>query len=117
MDDRAGALGGKLRNLFTKEEIVLCTYSAMYASNDFGGINKIYLLKHRSISSIKMKIMNIASMLDENGIRRFNYDSVPPLTGLTTGQTGRRTNWNIVATLYPLLKEDFLKKCNMIVGN
>lgn len=61
--------------------------------------------------------MNIASMLDENGIRRFNYDSVPPLTGLTTGQTGRRTNWNIVATLYPLSKEDFLKKCNMIVGN
>lgn len=102
-------------NLFTKEEIVLCTYSAMYDSNDFGGINKICLLQQRSISSIKLKIMNIASMLDENEVRRFNYSSVSPLTGLTTGQTGRRTNWDIVTTLYPLPKEDFLKKCNIII--
>lgn len=107
-----------MRNsLFTKDEIVLCTYSAMYDSNDFGGIDKIQLLEHRSISSIKMKIKNIASMLDENGVRRFNYDSVSPLTGLPTGRTGRRTNWDIVTTLYLLSKENFLKKCNTIVGN
>lgn len=105
-----------MRNLFTREEIVLCTYAAMYNANDFGGIDKIYLLQHRSISSIKMKIMNIASMLDENGIHRFNYDSVPPLTGLTTGQTGRRTNWDIVESLYSLPKDDFKKKCTDIIG-
>lgn len=104
-----------MRNLFTIEEIVLCTYAAMYDSDDFGGIDKIYLLQHRSISSIKMKIMNIASMLDENGIQRFNYNYVPPLTGLTTGQTGRRTNWDIVELLYSLPKEEFLKRCMDIV--
>lgn len=106
-----------MRNLFTKDEIVLCTYSAMYDADDFGGINEIYTLQHRSISSIKMKIMNIASMLDENSIRRFNYNSVPPLTGLTTGQSGRRTNWDIVETLYSLPKEEFLKRCKTILGN
>ena len=101
--------------LYTKEEIILCTYAAMYSANDFGGINKIHLLQNRSISSIKMKIMNIASMLDENGIKRFNYDSVPPLTGLTTGQSGRRTNWDVVRTLYSLEKSNFLQKCMEII--
>ena len=64
------------RNLFTYEEIVLCTYAAMYNANDFGGIEKIYDITNRSINSIKMKIMNIASMLDEEGIERFNYNII-----------------------------------------
>jgi hypothetical protein len=89
----------------------------MYDLADFGGIDEIYSLQHRSISSIKMKIMNIASMLDENGIKRFNYNRVPPLTGLTTGESGRRTNWDIVETIYSLPKEEFLKKCKIIIGN
>ncbi len=97
-----------MRNLFTKDEIILCTYAAMYGVEDFGGIDEIYSLQHRSISSIKMKIMNIASMLDENGIKRFNYDRVPPLTGLTTGKRGRRTNWDLVSTLYAIDKNEFL---------
>ena len=101
--------------LYTKEEVILCTYAAMYDANDFGGINKIHLLHNRSLSSIKMKIMNIASMLDENGIKRFNYNRVPPLTGLTTGESGRRTNWNIVSTLYGIDKNEFLLKCKTII--
>ena len=102
--------------LYTKEEVILCTYAAMYDVDDFGGINQIHLLHNRSLSSIKMKIMNIASMLDENGIR-FNDNKVSPLTGLPTGKRGRRTNWDIVETIYSLPKEEFLKKCKIIIGN
>lgn len=102
------------RNLFTYDEIVLCTYAAMYNENDFGGIEKIYNITNRSRSSIKMKIMNIASMLDEEGIKRFNYNRIFPLTGLTTGETGRRTNWDIVSSLYTLPKNEFLTKCKGI---
>ena len=102
------------RNLFTYEEIVLCTYAAMYNANDFGGIEKIYDITNRSINSIKMKIMNIASMLDEEGIERFNYNIISPLTGLPTGETGRRTNWDIVSSLCTLPKNEFLTKCKGI---
>lgn len=103
------------RNLYTPDEITLCTYSAIYDANDFGGILKINFLKNRSIDSIKMKIQNIAEMLDEEGIKRFNYGEISPLTGLPNGQTGRRTNWELVKKLYPLNKNDFLKKCKTIL--
>lgn len=102
-------------HLYTEDEVILCTYAAMYSENDFGGINKIKLLQHRSISSIKMKIKNIASMLDENGIKRFTYDSISPLTGLPTGRTGRRTNWEIVSKICKLEKNVFLQKCKEIL--
>lgn len=102
-----------MRKLYTKEEIILCTYAAIYDANDFGGINKIQSLEDRSIASIKMKIENIASMLDENGIQRFN--TVSPLTGLPAGEIGRRTNWDIVSTLYNLKKTEFLEMCLAIV--
>lgn len=100
---------------YTIEEITLCTYAALYNDDDFGGIAAIAALTHRSIDSIKMKIQNIAAMLDENHIERFTYDTVQPLTGLPAGQTGRRTNWNIVCTLYPLDRNIFLQRCMEIV--
>lgn len=102
-------------HLYTEEEVILCTYAAMYSVNDFGGINKIQSLQNRSLDSIKMKIMNIASMLDENGIKRFTYDSISPLTGLPTGCTGRRTNWEIVSKIYRLERNIFLQKCEEIL--
>ena len=102
-------------HLYTEEEVILCTYAAMYSVNDFGGINKIQSLQNRSLDSIKMKIMNIASMLDENKIERFNYDSVFPLTGLSTGRTGRKTNWNIVSKIYKLERNIFLQRCKEIL--
>lgn len=101
--------------LYTKDEVVLCAYAAMYNAADFGGINKISKLKERSIDSIKMKIQNIASMLDEEKVKRYNYDKISPLTGLTTGESGRKTNWNIVKELYPLSQADFLSMCKKIV--
>lgn len=104
-----------MRKLFTKDEIILCTYAAIFDENDFGGISKIHNLTDRSFSSIKMKIQNIASMLDEEKIKRYNYDKVKALTGKTTGESGRRTNWNIVKLYIDKPKDVFLKECNEIL--
>ncbi|MBR4916406.1 MAG: hypothetical protein IKZ45_04925 [Fibrobacter sp.] len=54
-------------------------------------------------------------MLDERNILRHN--NITPLTGKTTGEKGRKTNWNVVEPLYPLKQEDFLKKCKAIIKN
>ena len=54
------------RNLFTKEEIILCTYISRFGKKEFDEEN-ISKLKNRSVSSIKMKVQNIAAMLDEEG--------------------------------------------------
>ncbi len=59
------------RNLFTKDEITLCTYLARFGKREFDE-NDIQKLKSRSISSIKMKVQNIASMLDEEGFETNN---------------------------------------------
>jgi hypothetical protein len=77
------------RKSFTRDEIVLCIYAARY---DIGGIDAIHALTQRSRSSIRMKIQNIVAMCDEEGITR-NLDQ-NALTGLPTGEIGRRTNWN-----------------------
>lgn len=105
---------------YTTEEITLCTYAAMYDSDDFGGDNAIRKLHSRpteqhSMASIKMKIKNIASMLDERDIPRYNR--ITPLTGKPTGENGRTTNWNIVQHLYCLEREAFKKKCMAIIEN
>lgn len=101
------------RKLYTENEIILCTYSAIYDADDFGGIFEIGKLTNRSTDSIKMKIQNIAAMLDEAGIQRFNR--VPKLTGLSTGQSGRKTNWDIVKNIHKLPKGEFLRKCKSLV--
>ena len=103
---------------YTAEEVTLCTYAAMYNSADFGGNAAIRNLQHtpaekHSMKSIIMKIENIASMLDERKILRYN--NITPLSGKTTGEKGRKTHWNVVEPLYPLKQEDFLEKCKAII--
>lgn len=102
------------RNNFTPDEIMLCTYAAMYDKSDFGGISEIERLTHRSLDSIKMKIHNIAAMLDEAGVKRYSH--VTPLTGRPQGQSGRMTNWEIVEPLCKLPKQAFLQECRSILG-
>ena len=102
------------RNLFSEEEITLCTYAAIYDAKDFGGLDKIHKIRLRKIGSIEMKIRNIATMLDEKRIPRFNT-KISPLTGLPPGKKGRMTNWDVVEKLYPLDKDAFLKMCKQIV--
>jgi actin-related protein len=100
------------RNLFTKDEITLCTYIARFGKREFDE-NDIQKLKERSISSIKMKVQNIASMLDENGFE--TDDNVSKLTGKPPGEKGRKTNWDIVSKLADLKKQDLLSLCQKII--
>jgi hypothetical protein len=100
------------KNYFTYEEIVLCTYAAMYDVRDFGGVEQIEAIKCRSMASIMMKIQNIAAMLDEAGIQR--YSVISPLTGLPHGRTGRTTNWDVVELLCRLPRKSLLDKCRAI---
>ena len=100
------------RNLFTKEEITLCTYIARFGKREFDE-NDIQKLKERSVSSIKMKVQNIASMLDEEGFE--TNDNVSKLTGKPSGEKGRKTNWDIVSELTDLKKQDLLSLCQRII--
>lgn len=102
------------RNYFTPDEIMLCTYAAIYDSNDFGGVGRIERLTNRSSASIKMKIQNIAAMLDESGIERHN--DVRALTGRPPGEAGRMTNWDQVEPLTLLKQPEFLAMCRAIAG-
>lgn len=100
------------RNLFTKDEITLCTYLARFGKREFDE-NDIHKLKDRSISSIKMKVQNIASMLGEEGFE--TNDNISKLTGKPTGEKGRRTNWDYVSKLTDLKKHEFLSLCQKLI--
>jgi hypothetical protein len=103
------------KNYFTNDEIVLCAYAALYDENEFGGINAIRQITQRPISSISMKIRNIASKLDEERISRNNR--VTPLTGTPQGSKSRSTNWDIVEPLTRKSKRDFQAQCQAIITN
>lgn len=96
------------RNLFTENEIVLCTYIARFGREKFNESN-IHKWFSRSEASIKLKVQNIASMLDEKGYPFSS--SVTPLTGLPRGKTGRRTNWDVVSNLVQLSESAHHAKC------
>ena len=100
------------RNLYSKDEIVLCTYIARFGRDRFDE-NDIYHLKERSVSSLKMKVQNIAAMLAEEG---YDIDGdVSQLSGKTTGEKGRRTNWDIVRNHTELKKSEMLVICEKII--
>ncbi len=100
------------RNLFTKEEIILCTFVARFGKNEFDEYD-ISQLRNRSTSSIKMKIQNIAAMLDEEGYK--TDTSISKLSGKTTGEKGRRTNWDVVSKLVDDTKIELYDKCQAVV--
>lgn len=102
------------RNLFTREEIILCTYAALYGDRDLGGVEAIQTVTNRGIGSIRMKIQNIAAMLDDAGVRRFS--TVSGLTGLPPGQHGRSTNWEIVEPLTRRSRSELLNECRRILA-
>jgi hypothetical protein len=102
-----------MRNLYTENEIIVCAYIARFGRNDFKE-SDVVRTKNRSLSSIKMKVQNIAAMLDEEG---FEYsDEVSRLTGLPAGQKGRRTNWDIVRLYAKTPKTNHYKKCVTILS-
>ena len=102
------------RNSFTPDEIALCAYAAMYDARDFGGVERIERLTHRSSASIKMKIRNIAAMLDEANIPRFS--AVLGLSGRPPSESGRTTNWEQVLMLARLSKSQFLAQSGELLN-
>ena len=103
----------KNRNAFTHDELVLCIYAALYDIADFGGLEQIHGIQSRSVASIRMKIQNLVAMCDEAGVTRQNSEH--PLTGLPQGQTGRRTNWDVVSHYSGVSREDHLQQCLRII--
>ena len=101
------------RNAFTREELVLCIYAALYDIDDFGGLNEIHSLHSRSVASIRMKIQNLVAMCDEAGVARHNSEH--SLTGLPHGQKGRRTNWDLVSHYSSISRDDHLQECLQII--
>jgi len=84
------------RNLFTRDEVVLCAYVAMHGRKDFSE-DLVVRVTNRSLASVRMKIQNIAAMLREEGHKC--SPEISSLTGLPTGFKGRRTNWDVVNAL------------------
>ncbi|WP_300462745.1 hypothetical protein [Desulfobacula sp.] len=103
-----------MRNLFTEDEIVVCTYIARFGRENLTE-DDVVRIKSRSLSSIKMKVQNIAAMLDEAGVD--TSDQVSKLTGLPTGQTGRKTNWDVVKQYVILPKDEHRRRCNDILSD
>lgn len=103
-----------MRNFYTDDEVILCTYAALYDIDDIGGLDALFRFCKRSGASIKMKIANIASMLDEHGIAR--KSGTAGLTGVTTGKAGRLTNWPLVLGLTRISHEQLKAKCLGILG-
>lgn len=101
-----------MRKLFTEDEIVLCTYIARFGRGFFNE-KRISRLENRSESSVKMKVQNIAAMLKEEGFQ--HSPDVSPLSGVTTGGDGRRTNWGIVESVAEVSKDGLKQRCRQIL--
>lgn len=97
------------RRRFTYEEIVLCTYIALYDGYEFGGARSIHYLTGRSFSSIEMKIRNIVAALDEDGIN--HSANISPNKGTPASQLARRTDWHTIAHLVSLPRPQLLLEC------
>ncbi len=102
-----------MRKLFTRNEIVQCAYIARFGRGYFNE-KRITRLENRSEASVAMKVQNIAAMLKEEGFQ--HSPDVSALSGVTTGEEGRRTNWDIVAPLAELGKEELKQRCKEIFG-
>jgi len=102
-----------MRKLFTDQEIVLCTYIAKYGRGYFNE-KRITRLENRSEDSVKMKVQNIAAMLEEEGFQ--HSPDVSALSGVPKGEEGRRTNWDIVAPIAEISKEEHKNMCKEIFG-
>lgn len=103
-----------MRKLYTENEIIVCTYIARFGNDDFSE-HDVVKITNRSLSSIKMKVQNIAAMLNEAGAK--TSDQVSKLTGLPQGQTGRKTNWNVVKQYQTLPKDEHRKRCSAILSD
>jgi hypothetical protein len=101
-----------LKNYYTENEIVLCTYIAMHGRTLLNE-QKIASFGRRSKDSVKMKVQNIAAMLDEKGVLRCS--DIPALSGKPLGENGRETDWGVVESLVEFTKKELLARCAEIL--
>ena len=100
-----------MANLYTEEEVMMCTYIALYGRKNFTEKDICEFSKKREEGSMKMKLRNICTMLEEMGILlSIKYSK---LSGLPKGQSGRDTNWEWVKKYLPdkINQQELLKKC------
>jgi hypothetical protein len=101
------------RNLYTEDEMTCCAYAALYDADEIGGVDAIRLITGRSYLSILAKIRNYAALLDAKGVPR---DSpISALSGTTTGQAARETNWEVVEPITRLSEPDLRRRCLAIL--
>ena len=99
---------------YTEAEITLCTYIARFGRRFIDEQQIRTLFGSRSVSSIRMKVSNIAHMLNEE---RFAYSpEVSPLSGKPPGEQGRRTNWEMVRTLVELTEPELKMRVTKILS-
>lgn len=99
---------------YERDEIIACAYVAMYGAADLGGIEAVAAAVHRDIGSLKLKIRNVAAMLDAHGLPR--DPSIRPLTGRTSGGEPRETDWPIVQPFTRLTLQEHLAICRVYIG-
>ena len=98
---------------YTEPEVTLCAYIARFGRDAFDE-HDIHRWCPRSLRSIRTKIQSIAAKLREEGFDC--HPGIAPLSGGTTGEEGRRTNWDIVSKLVGLSRSQHRTRCLEILG-
>lgn len=101
------------KNYYTEQEVVLCAYIALYGSGLLSE-KKIANFGTRSEGSVKMKVQNIAAMLDDKGISR--CADIKALSGMPPGESGRETDWPIVKKVVVSGKAEHWAQCKSILS-
>jgi len=81
----------RYRPPYSFKEVIGCLYVARFGESEKITLEAIRSLTPRSLPSVKMKVSNIVSQLQERSLP--THPSLSPLTGLTTGEKGRLTHW------------------------
>ena len=89
---------------YTCTETILCTYVARFGRDQFDE-QKISEIHGRSISSVRMKVRNIAALLKHKGHEA--WDGVAPLTGTGAGLSPRLTDWSVIREYADMEQAEF----------
>src|SRR5688500_4096853 len=82
---------------YTPKEVWKCLYVARFGEDEEISVQSIAAGSPHSEASVKMKVNNIVSQLKERDIP--HTSEFAALTGRTTGESGRLTNWEWVLPL------------------
>lgn len=89
---------------FTPAETIRCTFIARFGRDDFDECQ----ISNRSLSSLRMKVQNVAAMLEHRGYRI--SDQVSPLSGTSAGLPPRFVDWEIIEQYVDMPKHEFRRR-------